>query len=141
MGASGSGGASGIDGSAGVGGGGSEGVGGSGETGGAGPVGQSVIVFVWDVLRPDSVDPVTTPNLFALAQAGSRFTDDHATYPTFAMMNGASFAIGSFPGTTGFSGNTLYQLGPTRKDAGGDAVDFAQPVFTKDYSILRALDA
>ena len=66
------------------------------------------IIMVWDGLRPDSVNPMDTPNLYALRQSGVNFTDHHSTYPTFTMMNGSSFATGSFPKTSGFYGNTFW---------------------------------
>src|SRR5664279_570210 len=66
------------------------------------------IIMVWDGLRPDSVNATDTPNLFALRQSGVNFTDNHSTYPTFTMMNGSSFATGSYPKTSGFYGNTFW---------------------------------
>ncbi|MDE2048523.1 MAG: alkaline phosphatase family protein, partial [Betaproteobacteria bacterium] len=74
---------------------------------------RHAIVFVWDGLRPDLVNATDTPNLYALRQSGVNFSDNHATYPTFTMMNSASFATGSFPGTTGFYGNTLWVNNPS----------------------------
>jgi hypothetical protein len=102
---------------------------------------RRVIVFVWDGLRPDSITKADTPTLFAIKNAGVDFTDNHSTYPTFTMMNAAAFATGSFPGTTGFYGNTLWQPGPTGKDSGAANVDFNQPTFTEDFGILQDLDA
>jgi len=100
-----------------------------------------VIIFVWDGLRPDSVTTQDTPNLAKLRdQSGVNFTDNHAVFPTFTMMNGAAFATGAYPGTHGFYGNTEYQPGPTGNDATGTAVKFNQPVFTEDWSILHDLD-
>lgn len=106
------------------------------------------IIFVWDGLRPDSVTPDVTPNLYALRQAGVSFADNHATYPTFTMMNGSSFATGSFPRTSGFYGNTFWTppqgvantipAGPT---AGGGTQDYVDPVFTEDYQVLATLNA
>ena len=43
-----------------------------------------------------------------LRQTGANFSDNHSTYPTFTMMNGSSFATGSFPKTSGFYGNTFW---------------------------------
>jgi len=103
--------------------------------------GCKVIVFVWDGLRPDSIDQATTPNLYQLSQTGVMFSDHHSTYPTFTMMNAASLATGGFPGTTGFFGNTFWQPGAMGNDSAGHAVDFNQPVFSEDYAILRALDS
>ena len=63
------------------------------------------IIFVWDGLRPDSVDATNTPTLYNLSKTGSVFTDNHSTYPTYTMADGAAFATGSTIGTTGFNGN------------------------------------
>jgi arylsulfatase A-like enzyme len=104
------------------------------------PAPTRTIIFVWDGLRPDSVSAAETPNLWALRQNGVWFSDHHATYPTFTMMNAASFATGAFPGSTGFYGNTLWQPGATGASASGTAVDFHQPVFTEDWSVIDALD-
>lgn len=103
--------------------------------------GRKVIIFVWDGLRPDSVNPVDTPNLYSMMQEGVFFSDNHSTYPTFTMINSSSFATGSFPDKTGFYGNTVWQPGALGKNSAGQSVDFNQPVFTEDYAILEALDA
>ncbi|MGZ5893070.1 MAG: alkaline phosphatase family protein [Caldimonas sp.] len=110
---------------------------------------QRTIVMVWDGLRPDSINPTDTPKLYALRQAGVQFADNHSTYPTFTMMNGSSFATGSFPKTSGFCGNTFWtppQAGaaapiPVGKSAGGGNQDYVDPVFTEDYAVLTTLDA
>jgi predicted AlkP superfamily pyrophosphatase or phosphodiesterase len=109
---------------------------------------QRVIIMVWDGLRPDAISPVDTPNLFALRQQGVGFADNHATYPTFTMMNGASFATGSFPKSTGFYGNYFWtppQAGATQTiPVGRSAVNgnqnYQDPVFTEDYAVLATLD-
>ncbi len=105
------------------------------------------IIMVWDGLRPDSVNPADTPNLYALRQAGVNFSDNHSTYPTFTMMNGATFATGSFPRTTGFYGNTFWtppqgdgRTIPAGNGASGNAQDYVAPVFTEDYQVLNTLD-
>jgi arylsulfatase A-like enzyme len=110
---------------------------------------QRTIIMVWDGLRPDSINPTDTPNLFALRQQGVQFADNHSTYPTFTMMNGSSFATGSFPKTSGFYGNTFWtppQAGaaqpiPVGKSAAGGNQDYVDPVFTEDYAVLTTLDA
>ena len=109
---------------------------------------QRTVIMVWDGLRPDSVNPVDTPHLYALRQQGVQFADNHSTYPTFTMMNGSSFATGSFPKTSGFYGNTFWtppQAGsaspiPVGKTAGGTAQDYVAPVFTEDYAVLGTLN-
>jgi len=100
---------------------------------------RSVIVVVWDGLRPDAIDPSDTPNLARLREGGSEFTDNHSTYPTFTMMNSASFATGGYPGTTGYYGNVVWQPGAEGNDSSGKPVDFRQPVFSEDYAILDDL--
>jgi arylsulfatase A-like enzyme len=100
---------------------------------------RKVIIFVWDGLRPDSINPADTPNLHALREAGVDFIDNHSTYPTFTMMNSASFATGGFPASTGYYGNTLWQPGAQGKDSNGVDVDFQQPVFTEDFALLEDL--
>jgi arylsulfatase A-like enzyme len=122
-------------------GGGFAGAGGHAGAGGAAAA-SKVIIFVWDGLRPDSVSAQTTPNLARMRdQQGVNFTDNHAVYPTFTMMNASAFATGSYPATHGFYGNTEYQPGPAGVSATGTANNFAQPIFTEDYGVLQALDA
>ncbi|WP_417067063.1 alkaline phosphatase family protein [Niveibacterium terrae] len=109
---------------------------------------QRTIVMVWDGLRPDAINPTDTPNLYAMQQKGVRFTDNHSTYPTFTMMNGSSFATGSFPKTSGFYGNTFWtppQAGasqpiPVGNSASGTAQNYVAPVFTEDYAVLTTLN-
>lgn len=105
------------------------------------------IVMVWDGLRPDDVTATDTPNLLALQTAGVQFSDNHSTYPTFTMMNGSSFATGSFPKTSGFYGNTFWtppqgisNTIPVGKGASGAAQDYVDPVFTEDYQVLTTLN-
>ena len=100
-----------------------------------------VILFVWDGMRPDAVSAEDTPNLLALAQRGSRFEDNHATYPTFTMANASSFATGAFPGPLGFYGNRFWAPGAGGLNAKGVAADFRDPIYTEDYAVLRDLDA
>jgi arylsulfatase A-like enzyme len=94
---------------------------------------------VWDGLRPDAISPAETPNLARLRDTGSELTDNHSTYPTFTMMNSASFATGAFPDATGYFGNVVWQPAATGTDSAGKAVDFRQPVFSEDYGVLDGL--
>lgn len=111
------------------------------------PTPTRTIIMVWDGLRPDSVTATDTPNLYALRQTGANFSDNHATYPTFTMMNGSSFATGSFPKTSGFYGNTFWtpppgssNTIPVGNSAGGSSQDYQDPVFTEDYQVLTTLN-
>lgn len=102
---------------------------------------HSVIVFVWDGMRPDSISETDTPHLAALAKRGTYFADNHSSYPTFTMMNAAAFATGAFSGKSGFYGNTVYKPGAPARMSGGNEADLNDPVFTEDYGILKQLDA
>ena len=107
------------------------------------------IIMVWDGLRPDSINATDTPNLAGLRKAGASFSDNHSTYPTFTMMNGSSFATGSFPKTSGFYGNTFWtppqgagNTIPSGNNAGNNAPAdlYQEPVFTEDYQVLSTLN-
>lgn len=107
-----------------------------------------VIVFVWDGLRPDSVNPEDTPHLAELLQSGSQFADNHSTYPTYTMLNAASFATGATAETTGFYANWVWQPEVVRRSASGDSlltdggapVRYEQPVFNEEYTVVRDFD-
>ncbi len=104
-------------------------------------MGRKVVIFVWDGLRPDSVNPSSTPNLWKLAQGGVFFRSNHATFPTFTMMNSSSFNAGSYPDKTGFYGNTMYRPGASGKNASGSTVDYNQPVMVEDWNIIESLNS
>ena len=98
------------------------------------------MIVVWDGMRPDSIDATNTPTLYNMVKNGSYFTDNHSTYPTYTMANGASLATGAFIGTTGFNGNNTYAPGAAGKSASGSTVDFSNPIFTEDWGILDDLN-
>ncbi|MDF1796056.1 MAG: alkaline phosphatase family protein [Coxiellaceae bacterium] len=102
---------------------------------------KNVILFIWDGLRPDSINRKDTPNLYRLKQQGSYFSKNHSSYPTLTMINAASFATGDLAGKTGFYGNVIWD--PTAKGTNdaGKKVDFQRPVFTEDYHILADLNS
>lgn len=106
---------------------------------GGGSAPRRVIIFVWDGLRADDVTPETMPNYFALAQSGVVFSDHHAIYPTFTMMNSASIATGTYPGTHGFYGNVVYAPKAKGKNAKGGAIDFSAPAFIEDFGVVEAV--
>ncbi len=107
----------------------------------ASPTRHRVIVFVWDGLRPDSISEADTPHLAALARRGTFFADNHASYPTFTMMNAAAFASGAYSAKSGFFGNAIYRPGAPARNGNGEPVDLTEPVFLEDYGILHQLDA
>lgn len=101
---------------------------------------NNTILFVWDGLRPDSINAKDTPNLYVLKKAGTYFTDNHSSYPTLTMVNAASFATGDLAGKTGFYGNVIWDPAATGYNAENNRIDFKAPVFTEDYKILADLN-
>ena len=104
-----------------------------------GPAARRVIVFVWDGLRTDDLTPDITPNYFALARSGVVFSDHHAVYPTFTMMNSASIATGTYPGVHGFYGNVVYAPSAKGRNAKGAEIDFFAPAFIEDFGVVEAV--
>jgi arylsulfatase A-like enzyme len=100
---------------------------------------RRVIVFVWDGLHADDLTPEITPNYFALARLGVVFTDHHAVYPTFTMMNSPSIATGAYPGAHGFYGNVVYAPSARGKNAKGAEIDFSAPAFIEDFGVVEAV--
>jgi predicted AlkP superfamily pyrophosphatase or phosphodiesterase len=66
------------------------------------------IVLVLDGLRPDSITPDETPNLWRLRQEGVNFLNGHSVFPTVTRANAAAIATGTYPGRNGMFGNQLY---------------------------------
>ncbi|MDQ4058748.1 MAG: alkaline phosphatase family protein [Actinomycetota bacterium] len=73
-----------------------------------GRAGDLALVIVLDGLRPDSINPRDTPNLFRLREEGVNFTHSHAVFPTGTRVNAAAIATGAYPATNGFVSNALY---------------------------------
>jgi arylsulfatase A-like enzyme len=105
----------------------------------AGSAAGRVIVFVWDGLRADDLTPNIAPNYFALVRSGVVFTDHHAVYPTFTMMNSASIATGTYPGVHGFYGNVVYAPSAKGHNAKGVAIDFSAPAFIEDFGVVEGV--
>jgi arylsulfatase A-like enzyme len=104
-----------------------------------GQAARRVILFVWDGLRADDLTPEITPNYFSLARSGAVFTDHHAVYPTFTMMNSASIATGAYPSVHGFYGNVVYAPSGKGKNAKGAEIDFSAPAFIEDFGVVEAV--
>lgn len=68
---------------------------------------KTLIVF-FDGLRPDYITPEAMPNLYAFAKGGCYAKQHHSVFPTVTRVNAASYASGSYPGTHGLLGNTVY---------------------------------
>ena len=101
------------------------------------------IIMVWDGLRPDTVTPAATPNLYALKSQGSYFAAHHAIYPSLTMVNAAALATAAPPGANGIIGNKMYfaPLLDDRAPQSGAALARARtmPVSLENSAMLAAL--
>ncbi|KAA6432697.1 hypothetical protein FEM33_23535 [Dyadobacter flavalbus] len=68
---------------------------------------KTLIVF-FDGLRPDYITQELMPNLYAFRQKASQGKNHHSVFPTVTRVNSASYATGSYPGTHGLLGNSIY---------------------------------
>lgn len=71
------------------------------------PERRTLIVF-FDGLRPDYITAEQMPNLFAFRQKASLGKHHHSVFPTVTRVNSASYATGSYPGTHGLLGNSIF---------------------------------
>ena len=55
------------------------------------------LVLVVDGLRPDSITPRETPNLWRLREEGVNFPNGHAVFPTVTRANAAAIGTGVYP--------------------------------------------
>jgi predicted AlkP superfamily pyrophosphatase or phosphodiesterase len=68
---------------------------------------KTLLVF-FDGLRPDYITAEQMPNLFDFKQKASEGQRHHSVFPTVTRVNSASYATGSYPGTHGILGNSVY---------------------------------
>lgn len=89
---------------------------------------RTLIVF-FDGLRPDYITPEAMPNLYAFSKAGCYGKRHHSVFPTVTRVNASSYSSGSYPGTHGLMGNTVYF----------PVVDTKKGLNTGDYSDLNKI--
>lgn len=68
---------------------------------------RTLIVF-FDGLRPDYITPEAMPNLYRFSKEGCYGKQHHSVFPTVTRVNASSYSSGSYPGTHGLMGNTVY---------------------------------
>lgn len=68
---------------------------------------KTLVVF-FDGLRPDYITEEQMPNLFAFKKTAAWGKRHHSVFPTVTRVNSASYATGSYPGTHGLLGNSIY---------------------------------
>lgn len=71
------------------------------------PSSRHLLILV-DGLRPDYVTPEVMPNLTALGRRGAVFARHHSIYPTVTRVNASSISTGTYPGTHGLLGNSVF---------------------------------
>ena len=70
--------------------------------------GTRCLIVVWDGFRPSDMSRELTPQLVALAQAGTTFVNSRCAYPSLTRVNCASLICGSRPSVHGIVGNLMY---------------------------------
>ena len=68
---------------------------------------RTLVVF-FDGLRPDYITEQNMPNLYAFSKMACYGKQHHSVFPTVTRVNASSFSTGSYPGTHGLMGNTVY---------------------------------
>ena len=100
---------------------------------------KTLLVF-FDGLRPDYITAELMPNLYAFKQQASVGLRHHSVFPTVTRVNAASYATGSYPGTHGILGNSVYfpEVSKTKSlgTSYGDLTQIAQAI---DGPLLTAV--
>ncbi len=96
------------------------------------PSRTSTIVLIWDGMRPDMVAQNLTPNLLALGDNNASVAlDEHAVFPSVALVDSASQATGDPPGSTSASATTANGSGalatPPATPGAGTGIDSGAP--------------
>lgn len=83
------------------------------------------LICVFDGLRPDMVRPDWTPNLWSIRQRGVWCRRSHCVFPSVTRVNSAALTSGSFPGTHGLEGNSVWRpsIEPSRRLNTGEVED------------------
>ncbi len=79
---------------------------------------KTLIVF-FDGLRPDYITAAQMPNLFAFKNDACYGSQHHSVFPTVTRVNSSSYATGSYPGTHGILGNSVFFPEVSRSKATG----------------------
>jgi hypothetical protein len=98
------------------------------------PNGKIFVLVVWDGLRPDSPNPVDTPNLIALERGGVEFSAHHSIYPTVTMVNAVAIATGAPPAVNGIYADLMY-FAPILDLARAAAIPTIGPLLAKPIDL------
>ena len=101
---------------------------------------RTLIVF-FDGLRPDYITQEAMPNLYAFSKAGVYGKQHHSVFPTVTRVNASSYSSGSYPGTHGLLGNTVYfpTIDPKKGLNTGEYADLNRIVTATDGHLLTAI--
>lgn len=99
---------------------------------------KTLIVF-FDGLRPDYITPEQMPNLYAFTQKASRGNQHHSVFPTVTRVNSSSYATGSYPGTHGLLGNSIYFPKVSANKAIGTTYEDLMKVQESEGELLTAV--
>lgn len=100
---------------------------------------RTLIVF-FDGLRPDYITKENMPNLYAFKEKAAYGTQHHSVFPTVTRVNASSYASGSYPGTHGLMGNSVYfpQINKTQAMNTGNASEIDEIAKATDNHVLTA---
>lgn len=101
---------------------------------------KTLIVF-FDGLRPDYITPELMPNVYAFSKQGSYGKQHHSVFPTVTRVNSSSYSTGSYPGTNGIMGNTVYfpQVDPIKGLNTGEANELNRITEATHGNLLTAI--
>jgi hypothetical protein len=101
---------------------------------------RTIIVF-FDGLRPDYITAAGMPNLYAFSKRSSYGKAHHSVFPTVTRVNATSYATGSYPGTHGLMGNSIYfpQVHKTKSLNTGNASELNAISKALDGHLLTAV--
>jgi predicted AlkP superfamily pyrophosphatase or phosphodiesterase len=101
---------------------------------------RTLIVF-FDGLRPDYITPEIMPNVYAFSKKGSYGKQHHSVFPTVTRVNASSYSTGSYPGTHGLLGNTVYfpQVSKTTGLNTGDAAELEKITKATNNNLLTSI--
>src|SRR5690349_14931685 len=88
---------------------------------------EHVLLVVWDGMRPDFIREDLTPNAWGLAQRGTFFANNHATYIATTEVNGSAIATGMKPHHHGIFANAEYR----------PEINLVKPIATQGQLQLR----
>ncbi|MES2875203.1 MAG: alkaline phosphatase family protein [Bacteroidota bacterium] len=100
---------------------------------------RTLIVF-FDGLRPDYITAENMPYLYAFSKKGVYGKQHHSVFPTVTRVNASSYSTGSYPGTHGLMGNSVYfpQVNKSRALNTGDASEIDEITKATNNNVLTA---